>query len=113
MSLLLSLGCGFGWSICPLFWPFLSETLELGSNQALLSLVIEFLSHKIGWIHTLPDFASSGYCETQLCSVQTRIELDHYPEFQDDTVFVTELIAEQLRGYMYAWLGKHYVMMMS
>ena len=29
------------------------------------------------------------------CSVQTRIELDHYPEFQDDTTFVTELIAEQ------------------
>ena len=27
--------------------------------------------------------------------MQTRIELDHYPEFQDDTTFVTELIAEQ------------------
>ena len=30
------------------------------------------------------------------CSVvQTRIELDHYPDIQDDTTFVTELIAEQ------------------
>ena len=27
--------------------------------------------------------------------MQTRIELDHYPDFKDDTTFVTELIAEQ------------------
>jgi aspartate/methionine/tyrosine aminotransferase len=27
--------------------------------------------------------------------IQTGIELDHYPDFKDDTTFVTELIAEQ------------------
>ena len=51
--------------------------------------------------------------------MQTRIELDHYPEFQDDTTFVTELIAEQgvtcmpgvVRGNQHFFL--HYVMMMS
>ena len=37
----------------------------------------------------------SGMLPATPCSVQTRIELDHYPEFQDDTTFVTELIAEQ------------------
>ena len=33
--------------------------------------------------------------DTTCCFVQTRIELDHYPDFQNDTAFVTELIAEQ------------------
>ena len=38
--------------------------------------------------------------------MQTRVELDHYPDFQDDRVFVTELIAEQGVMHMYAWIGK-------
>ena len=43
-----------------------------------------------------------------ICFVQTRIELDHYPEFQDDTAFVTELIAEQGVTCMPGSVSYHY-----
>ena len=35
------------------------------------------------------------HTDNNIVCIQTRIELDHYPDFKDDTAFVTELIAEQ------------------
>ena len=35
------------------------------------------------------------HIDNNIVCMQTRIELDHYPDFKDDTTFVTELIAEQ------------------